>query len=159
MRTLKIILGLAIVGLVAGPVAAFGQEESYERYIELLRSDIQTQKVAIFTEALQLSDEDGAKFWPIFREFENERAAIGDRYVALIREFAASYESMTDEKAKELAENSIKIEEDRVKLQKKYFDRLRKDINARVAARWLQLERTITNLLLLQVQTELPLIP
>lgn len=159
MRTVKFILAFAIMGLVLAPASALAQEESYERYIELLRSDIQTQKVALFTEALQLSDEAGAKFWPIFREFENEQAVIGDRYVALIRDFAASYESMTDEKAKQLADASIKIEEDRVKLRKKYFGRFEKEIGARTAARWLQLERTVSNLILLQVQTELPLIP
>jgi len=32
-------------------------------------------------------------------------------------------------------------------------------VNGTIAARWLQLERTVSNLLLLQVQTELPLIP
>ena len=66
---------------------------------------------------------------------------------------------MTDEKAKDLAETSIKIEEDRVKLRKDYFKKFDKQVGSTLAARWLQLERAITNLILLQVQTELPLIP
>ena len=94
-----------------------------------LNAEIQTQKTVLFTEALQLNDADGAVFWPLYREFETKQAAIYDRYVALIKEYAASYENMIHAKAKE------------------------------IAARWLQLERTVSNLLLLQAQTELPLIP
>jgi hypothetical protein len=159
MRALKQILAVAVLGLVLAPLSsAFGQE-SYDRYIELLRSDIQTQKVALLTEALELTDEQGSAFWPIYREYDTKLAAISDRYIALIKDFADSFETMTDEKAKELAETSIKIEEDRIKLRKDYFKKFNKDVDSRTAARWLQLERTITNLILLQVQTELPLIP
>jgi hypothetical protein len=159
MRAIKYLLTAAVVGLFLAPVAAFGQEESFDRYLELMRSDIQTQKTAILTEALQLTDEEGAIFWPIHREYEVERAAVADRYVALIKEYAAAFENMTHAKAKEIAEASIKIEEDRVKLQKDYWKKFDKEVNSTIAARWLQLERTISNLLLLQVQTELPLIP
>jgi hypothetical protein len=159
MRALKQMLAVAVFGLILAPLSsAFGQE-SYDRYIELLRSDIQTQKVALLTEALELSDEQGAAFWPVYREYETKLAGISDRYITLIKDFAGSFESMTDEKAKELAETSIKIEEDRIKLRKDYFKKFDKQVNSTVAARWLQLERTITNLILLQVQTELPLIP
>ncbi len=159
MRALKYLLTTAVVALILAPASAFGQEESYDRYAELLRSDIQTQKTALFTEALQLNDEEGAAFWPIYREFGTKQAAIYDRYVALIKDFAASYENMTHAKATELAEASIKNEEDRVKLRKDYWKKFDKDVNGTIAARWLQLERTVSNLLLLQVQTELPLIP
>ena len=65
----------------------FTMVSAQESYLELLRQDIRTQKVAIVTQAMQLSDEDGAKFWPIYREFDNESMKLGDTYIALIKKY------------------------------------------------------------------------
>ena len=44
------------------------RERNLRTYAELMRSDIRTQKVALVTETLQLSETDDVIFWPIYRQ-------------------------------------------------------------------------------------------
>ena len=65
---------------------------------------------------------------------------------------------MTDEKAADLAKVSFQVESDRAKLRQKYYKKFAKEISPLVGARWLMLERTINNLMDLQIAAEMPLI-
>lgn len=143
-----------IGGLLVSYAPAYGQVDSY---IELLRSDIRTQKQMVLTQAMQFSDEQASTFWPIYREYDLERAQIGDQRLALIKDFAANYMTMTDEKAKEIADRSFKLEEDRVQLRKKYYDRVQKALDPIIAAKFIQVERAIDALIDVQLASELPL--
>jgi hypothetical protein len=153
-RLIRLPAALAALALMLAAPAAYGQED----YIELMRSDIKTQKVAIITDAMQLSDEDGAIFWPIYREYDLELSKIGDQRIALIKDYAKNFESMTDEKAKELMERAFKIDEARLKLDKKYYKRVEKELGAIKAARFSQVENQIGLLIDLQIASELPLV-
>jgi hypothetical protein len=153
-QIIRLPAALAVLGLLLTAPAAYAQEE----YIELLRSDIKTQKVAIMTEAMQLSDEEGSIFWPIYREYDLELSKLGDQRIALIKDYAANYESMTEEKAKELMDRAFKLGEDRLKLDKKYYDMVRKELGAIQAARFAQVENQIGLLIDVQIASEMPLV-
>ncbi len=72
------------------------REANLRAYVELLRSDIRAQKVAIITEVMQFTEAEDAKFWPVYREYETELAKINDDRIALIKQYADSYTSLTD---------------------------------------------------------------
>ena len=129
-----------------------------EAYIELLRSDVKTKKVAIITEVIQFTDEEANAFWPIYREYDLELAKIGDARIALIKDYAQHYETMTDEKAKELVQMALKLEGKRTKLKRKYFKRFDRVLSSKTVAKFFQLENQINLLIDLQIASELPLI-
>ena len=160
MRSLTRILGRAValvaLAVMASSTAAYAQ---YETYMELLREDIKTEKVAIITEAMQFTDDQSTVFWPIYREYDLELSKLVDQRIALIKDFAASYTTMTDDTAKELADRSFKIRANRAKLLKKYYGKVEKQLGAAMAVRWAQTERVINTLIDLQVQSQLPLMP
>ncbi len=133
---------------------AYGQEQ----YVELLKSDIKTQKIAVITEAMALEEGQSEPFWKIYRDYDYELSAIVDQRIALIKDYAASFSGMTDEKAAELAKNSFKIESERADLRQKYYKQFAKDLSPLVGARWLMIERTINTLMDLQIAAEMPLI-
>ena len=149
MKKLFVVLALLLVAKTA-----YAQEQ----YVELLRSDIKTQKVAVVTEAMQLEEGQSEAFWQVYRDYDYELAAIVDRRIENIKNYASNFSSMTDEKASELAKTSFQIEGDRAKLRQKYYKTFAKDLSPLVGARWLMIERTINNLMDLQIMTELPLI-
>ena len=60
-------------------------------YAELLRSDIQAQKVAILTEVMGFTEAEDNAFWPIYRDYNAEMDALGNERVALIAEYARAY--------------------------------------------------------------------
>jgi hypothetical protein len=129
-----------------------------DQYVELLKSDLKAQKVAVITEAMALEEGQSDTFWQIYRDYDYELSNIIDQRIALIKDYAASYSSMSDEKAAELAKTSFKVEMDRSKLREKYYKRFAKELSPLVGARWLMIERTINNLMDLQLAAEMPLI-
>ena len=54
---------------------AFSQTTSY---IEILKSDVKTQRRALITGAMVLNEEQAQKFWPIYKEYENEYDKLGE---------------------------------------------------------------------------------
>jgi len=158
MRAVTLRLGkvaaLVAIGVALSSSAAYAQ---YDSYIELLRQDIKAQKVAILTEALSLTDEQGTVFWPIHREYEAELAKINDQRIALIKEYAANYDTgMTLRRVEDLMDQTFKLEQDRSKLRQKYYKKFQKEVNPMAAAKFIWIERMINNLGDLQIQTELP---
>lgn len=152
---MKKFLGILLVAFL--PAVARGQD--VDSYIELLRADVRAEKVAILGQAMDLSEEEASAFWPIQREYEVELAKLYDERVALIKAYAESYESMSDEKAGELAEWLLSLEKQRTTLKEKYFEKLSKDISPIVAARFLQIDNQINMLIDLQIAASIPLIP
>src|SRR5262245_66490895 len=117
--------------------------DSLDKYMELLRSDFRTTKTELLTEALQLSEPDGQKFWPIQREYETELAKLGDQRVQLIKDYVANYDSLSATTAKQLVDRAFKLESSRLSLLKKYTDKVSKGVNPIVAARFAQIEALI----------------
>ena len=73
------------------------RETNIRAYVELLRSDLRSQKIAIITELMGFTEAEDAKFWPVYREYETAVAKVNDDRLALIKEYAANYEKLTDE--------------------------------------------------------------
>lgn len=149
MKKLFVVLALLLVAKTA-----YAQDQ----YVELLRSDIKTQKVAVITGAMQLEEGQSDAFWQIYRDYDYELSDIVDQRIANIKNYASNFSSMTDEIAAELAKTSFKIEGDRAKLRQKYYKKFENELSPLVGARWLMIERTINNLMDLQIQAEMPLI-
>jgi hypothetical protein len=142
--------------LFLGLFAASSPAQELESYIELLRSDIATEKMAMITEVMQFSEEEASAFWPVYRDYQFELEKIGDKYLVTIKEYAKNYDSLTEEMAKDLTERSIKVRKNRLDLQKDYFKKFSKLITPIRAARWLQLENQLGLLLELQLVSQIP---
>jgi hypothetical protein len=156
MNLVKRACGIAVLVAVLAPASnVYGQAEAY---IELLRQDVKTKKVAIVTEAMQLTDEQAGVFWPVYREYQFELDKIVDARVALIKDYAEHYETMTDEKAKELAERSLDLQGERLELRKRYFRELERAVGSIAAAKFMQVDNAVTLLIDLEIAANLPLI-
>jgi len=140
---------------LAAPV--FAQDVTPEKYMELLRSDLRTAKVEILTEALELEEPQAAAFWPIYREYDTELSALGDRRLVLVERFVEQYGTMTDEDAGLLAKDWFAIQKDRLKLREKYYGKVAKATSNLVAARFVQVENVLGMLIDLQIAAESPL--
>lgn len=135
-----------------------GQAFAQQDVIELLRSDIKTEKKAILAESLQMTEAQSQKFWPLYREFEAELDKINDVRLPLQTEYLEKNGKLTADRMKDLSLKILDTEEDRLDLMKKYFKKISKDVSVDVAARFLQVEGFIQNLLRLKVASEMPLI-
>ena len=126
--------------------------------IELLRHDLNAEATAIMTEALELDPNQSEVFWPIWREYNLEYSKTGDAQLALLKDYAEHQMSRSDEKAKELVERAFKIDEQRLKLQKKYWKKVNKELGSMIAARFVQVDSQLSNLVQLQISSQVPLV-
>ncbi len=126
--------------------------------ITLLRSDLQTQRTAVVTDEMKLTDEQGKAFWPLYREYANKQQVIGDQRVSLIKDYATSYNTMDDTIADGLIKRQLKFEEDRVKLQSGYYPKFKKAVGAK-ASRKVPADRQRLNMLVdLQLAASIPVL-
>ena len=151
-------LGFALVAgaLLAAPAAA--QDSAQSPLLEMTRTDFKAQKTAIVTAAMQLNEQQSAAFWPVYREYDAELTRLWDRRIELLRSYGQSYRAMTDDKAKELAQGFLRVDDQTVDLREKYFSRMSRAVGPILAARFLQVENQIALLVQLQLAAELPLI-
>ncbi len=112
----------------------------------------------MMTGALGLTDAEGEIFWPLYRDYNNDLSKIGDERIKLIKDYAENYEAMTEEKAKDLAETSFSLREDKLRLLKKTHKKLSKEVGPIVAARFAQIENQLLMLIDMQIASEMPLV-
>jgi hypothetical protein len=127
-------------------------------FVELARSDLKTQKALIISENLPMTGEEAAEFWPLQRDYQHELTRLNDEKLAIIRDYAVNFQTMTDEKAAELTKRSFDLEEKKTDLKRQYFKKMAKVMPARKVARFFQLDNQINLAVDLQVAASLPLI-
>jgi hypothetical protein len=158
-RTLWAALAIAAVMAIGGVAKAQAQSSTgIESYIEMLRTDVKSARKAIIDAALDLPDDKANAFWPVYRKYQLDLDSWGDKRMAVIKDYAANYESMTDKKAEELAKTVFSNHKSRIAMLEKYYKEFSKVIGPTAAARLTQVEMAMNSVIDLQIATELPLI-
>jgi len=156
MKKLTIILFLiSITSIFAQDIK---KEDFNDYYIELLRSDIKTQAKFLVSQTMKFSEEDASVFWPLYNEYELELDKLGDKRLANLRDFANNFEKMTDPKADEIINQAFKYQDERLKLKREMYNKLKEKFDAATAAKFIQLEHQIQLIVDLKINAELPLI-
>jgi hypothetical protein len=166
---LRLAGSLAALGLLALSPAALAQgdkstsstearEANLRAYVELLRSDVRFERVAIITEMMQFTEEEDEKFWPVYREYETALSKVNDDRLALIKDYAAAYGNITDEVADRLARGALDLEARRHALKVQYYDRFKSVLSPKTAAKFLQVENQILLIIDLQIAASLPVV-
>jgi len=97
-------------------------------------------------------------FWPIYREYEKERTALGDRTIDLIKRYPDAVNLTGTETLRTVSADWFKLQDDRISLMKKYYNKVEKKTALRVAVRWIQIEYRLSLLLNLQIASEIPMV-
>lgn len=127
-------------------------------YIALLHKNVRSQKAKLMGAVMQLDTDDAAKFWPIYKEYDGELGKLNDMRVANIHEYAQDYTRMTDDKADELVQNAFNFQKQRDDLLAKYYGKVKDSLGAVTAARFVQIEYQLLQIIDLQIASELPVV-
>ena len=68
---------LFLIAFMISITNVFAQD--VDSYIELLKSDVKTNRKAIITEVMAFTEKESEAFWPIYNEFEYEASKLADR--------------------------------------------------------------------------------
>jgi hypothetical protein len=158
-----VLVGGGVAAVVAARQRNGGQlprnetrERNLRTYVELMRSDIRTQKVALITEALLLSEAEDAIFWPIYRAYALELSRLYDERIRLIDTYGENYTSLSDEQADDLVVKALDLESRRTDLKQKYYGQLKAALPPRLALKALHIEHQLELLVDLQIDASLP---
>jgi len=168
---LAVVAGLALAVTLAAPAAraqdkpaaqasaagTSNQEQNIQEYITLLRKDVRSQKSAVMSQVMLLDPDQAAKFWPIYRDYDAALSKLNDLRVANIKEFADSYNSLTDAKADELIHNAMSYQKQRAELLAQCYGKMKQALGGVTAARFLQVETQMLLIIDLQIDSSLPL--
>ena len=126
--------------------------------IDLLRKDVRSQKRQIIASTLQLSDQEAVKFWPLYDQYTADLVKINDAKYAAIKEYAASYSTMTDEQATGLVRKMLDVDRSVAELRLRYTSLFNNVIPGRKTAVFFQLDRRLVMLIDLQLASQIPMI-
>jgi len=145
---------LLVVALLLLTATSLAQDKT----LELIRQDLKTQKVAIITASVPMTQVQADAFWPIYREYDVELSKLGDRRMAILKKYAANYDRVDEKMAEEVVKESFSIANDRNDLLEKYYKKVAKAVGTVTAARFLQVENQMLTLLDAQIIDQVPLV-
>jgi hypothetical protein len=99
-------------------------------------------------------------FWPIYRNYEKDLAAVGDRKLALIVEFLGNHKAgtLTDQNSQALGTQFLQNAQDRLDLWKKYHQQISAAVSPIRAGQFLQVENQMAIFADLNIASEMPLV-
>ena len=148
----------ALLGLAA-PVARGAEvNDNIHNYLQLLRSDMNSLKVELVNSIMKLSAEDAKKFWPMYRDYENELGKLAINRAEMISEFVQSHQegSFDNAKAKDMARRWFKSQRARLDLLEKYHGKIEKALTSVQAGQFLQIENQIGLFIDVTIASEMP---
>ena len=169
MTRILILTVLLFAATLQWTSAQSGTEEAVKAYqsaekayqdaaLELKRVDLRAKKRTLIQKAVPFTQEQSKAFWPVYDNYEKELIKVNDMRLALIKDYAKNYESMTDEKAAELIVRAVDFQDQRLALRKSYMGGLKDVLPPRMVARLLQLENQMDLLIDLEIASEVPLV-
>ena len=125
--------------------------------IEAARTIMSTERKILIMREMNFTPQEAEAFWPLYDEYVLARRPVGDMRVKVITDYAATYQTMTNEKARKLADESMDYETKKLKLKKKYIKKFRKVLSDIKVVRYFQLESKLDAIIDFDLASQIPL--
>jgi hypothetical protein len=128
--------------------------------LAIIHEKLKADKKLIVAKYMELTESEAKRFWPVYEEYQKDLQKSNERLLRLLENYAADYKnkSLTDEKAKQLLDEWIAIEQDEGKRRSSYAPKVLKALPAKKAARYLQIENEFRTLLRYDLAATVPLV-
>jgi hypothetical protein len=161
MTLIQVTAVLALMTLLSpvNPAARAAEvSDNIYNYLQLYRSDVNSIKVELINSIMKLSSDDAKKFWPIYRDYENELGKLAIDRAELVAEFMKSHKegSFDNVKANDIAKRWFKSQRDRLDLLEKYHRKIEKALTSVQAGQFLQIENQLGLFIDIAIASEMP---
>jgi hypothetical protein len=150
-----VIFGLSAMAVRAAPPPT-GQAAAAN--LDVLLDAIRSNRKALVAVNLKLTDDEAAKFWPVYDRYQKEINAVGDRLVGVIQDYTANFSGLSDDKARKLVDDYLAAEADRVKVKRAYVDEFAKTLPGRKVARFYQIENKMDAVIRYNLAATIPVV-
>ena len=159
MTRLRVMTAFVIAAALAAPAVAQTAATGTTN-MDILRQKIRADKKLVVAENLQLTDAEGAAFWPVYEAHQKELQAINQRLAATIEAYAAAYNKgpVANDTAKKLLDDAMAIDDAEAQLKKATAAKAMAVIPAMKAARYIQIENKIRAIIRYELAAAIPLV-
>ena len=140
------------------PPSASDSQTATDQDIQLLRQDIRSKRKQLIAANLKLTDAEATKFWPVYDQYTAEMTKINDQKVALIKEYASQWGTITDEQASSLIKRSLAVDEQIAQLRIKYLPIFSQVVPGKTVATFFQYDRRLQSIIDLQLASQIPVV-
>ena len=142
----------------ANPSTPQTEEQAWDANVKLMREDIRSERKKVVAANMPLTEAEAVKFWPVYDRYVAGTIKINDDRYALIKEYAQSYQSMTDAQATKFINRWIALDGDNTQLRLKYVPEFEKVISPKKTAMFFQIDRRLSMLIELKIASQVPLV-
>jgi hypothetical protein len=161
MRNLAIICAMCL--LITPAILAQTVEVSAppitDTDIQLLRSDLQAAKNQVIADTMKFTEAESTAFWPVYRDYTHDQNVIADKRLQVIKDYAKSYDTMDNAKAKDMVQRMMNVDDELLNLREKYWPKFEQALGAKRAAKFYQVDNRLSLMINLQLAAQIPLIP
>lgn len=126
--------------------------------LQAFQAEVGDAKREFVDRHLALTEQEAAKFWPIFEEHQTSLSVLNRRRLENIHAFAALFNASSTDTAAgtAVAKEALAIESDEAALTQKTFGKLKKVLPIMKTIRYLQFESKLRAILKFQLAAEIP---
>jgi Spy/CpxP family protein refolding chaperone len=129
-----------------------------DRDVEMLRANLRENRKELMARNMDLTADEATKFWPIFDQYRKEAIKPNDERWALIKEYAANYNTMTDAQAQDYMKRATAVDQQLLAMRLRYVPAFEKAISPKKTALWYQIDRHIDLMINLQLSSMIPMV-
>lgn len=146
--------------LVAIALSFFSTIAFAESIDALKKNIVHDQKKLVILENLTLTDEESAKFWPLFRDFQEASYDLEEKQLDMILFYMKNHKSLTEEQASNLINLHFQTSDNRRKLLRDLAFSLEfnKVLPAKKIFRFLQVQQNIEAIEQNEISKKVPLL-
>jgi len=128
--------------------------------MEILRQKIKSDKKLLVAQNLNLTDAEGAAFWPVYEAYQKELQQINERLSTTINAYADAYNKgpVANDAAKKLIDEALAIDDAELQLKKAAIPKVMAALPAMKAARYIQIENKIRAAIRYELAASIPLV-
>jgi Spy/CpxP family protein refolding chaperone len=130
---------------------------SIDEVLKAVRSDLVDNHADALARNLTLTSAQAAAFWPLYKTYQEEQAAILDEQLKGIQQFIEQFDTMESVAALTLIKEHFRRDADMTALREKWLGDFQKVLGTKLAVRVMQIDRRVSLIQQFQLTTKIPL--
>ena len=147
---------LFVIAALFFTTAGFAQSNKED--VDFIQSIYGKEKKEIVAGFIKLEGAQKDAFWKLYDEYETQRKELGKQRIALLERYANSYMTLGDAETDKLMQDMISLGMANDKLQKTYYNKMKKASGVKAAAQFLQIEAYLLSAVRATIMENIPFI-
>jgi hypothetical protein len=149
------VAAVAVLSTLVTTFPAAAQNAPSQKQLNI--AAMRAERKAVVGANMPLTKDEAKVFWPMYDEYEARMDKIEERHIKEVREFVASYDTLTDADATKKLDEVMSIQQARLDVQKDYVPKFRAALSSIQTTRFFQVDSKIRALVQCQIAQMVPL--